>query len=118
MGISLYYSVKRKTPLTVQENEIIEKIITKYSDAFEFKDFGEDFCVYKYDISEPDIIFSGATKLPMTEEVNDMFSACLHWAECLTEIRKSVPNSTWHVNLDDIDLLWDEDTGWYFSDEF
>lgn len=117
MGVSLYYEAERDEPLTEQENAKIEGIVKKYSKSFKFKNIGEDFCVYDYDISEPAKIFCGATKLPMTEEPEDIFDACLHWAQCLTEIRKTVLNAVWEVSLDDIELLWDEETGRYFSDD-
>ncbi|MBH5318885.1 hypothetical protein I6N90_13860 [Paenibacillus sp. GSMTC-2017] len=117
MGVSLYYSVERSVPLTNEEDSAIEETVSKFQQSFEFQDEGEDFCIYELNSSEPQYIFRGATKLPMGD-VEDMLSACLHWAACLTAIRHIIKDGDWSVHLDDHDLLWCDETGWYLSDEF
>ena len=113
MGVSLYYELKRSALLTEKENSGIADIINRYNESFELKDKGEDFCVYDYDESEPEIIFRGATKLPYTENPDDMIDACMHWVECLSEIRLVIQGGSWSLNLDDMELLWDEDSGFW-----
>ncbi|GKU78143.1 hypothetical protein [Paenibacillus sp. L3-i20] len=117
MGVSLYYKAERPTPLTKEEEQAIQQVINNYQRSFGFKEEGEDFCVYEPDNSEPMTIFVGATGLPMGD-LEDMHDACLHWAACLTEVRHILNDCEWSVHLDDHDLLWCEETGWYLSDEF
>ena len=109
MGISIYYDAVREYKLTDEENSIIETIIEKYNSKKDKK--SEDFCVYDYDPEDPKIIFNGSTGLPMNNPMRTVKS-CIFWAECLTEIRKVVKNTTWCVQLDDTELKWDEKEGW------
>lgn len=114
MGISIYYSADRDRPLSKQETAEVQQIVERYQADFNFRG-GEDFCVYEYDEAEPRRIFEGATGLPMGEPENT-FEACLHWASCLTEIRRMILDADWHVHMDDYDLTWDEDEGWHFEE--
>jgi hypothetical protein len=68
--------------------------------------------VYKFDSSRPTEIFAGATKLSMTDQIEDLLNDLFHWMKCLTEIRRKVDGGEWHVHLDDIDAVWDEELGW------
>jgi hypothetical protein len=112
MGISIYYAARRTNPMTDNERSQIETIIKKYDREKKFKK-GEDFCVYDYDPEEPEVIFSGATGLPMSF-IKPMVTAnaCIYWAECLTKIRQILKDAEWSVNMDDTDLVWDESEGW------
>jgi hypothetical protein len=115
MGISIYYDAERDYPLTDDENNLIEKIVGKYNieKMSKFKK-GEDFYIYEYDKNEPRKIFSGATGLEMSA-ANPMITAkcCIFWAKCLTEIRNIVKDAEWAVQMDDDELIWDEEKGWY-----
>jgi hypothetical protein len=112
MGISIYYGAKRSYKLTEDENKQIETIVEKYDREREFKK-GEDFYIYDYNIEEPEVIFSGATGLPMSI-INPMITVkgCMYWAKCLTEIRNIVKDAEWSVQMDETELEWDEKEGW------
>lgn len=63
MSCSIYYTAERHTPLTDIERISVDNIIEKYNSEYPFSEKAEDFCVYD-GISENNIIFEGATKLP------------------------------------------------------
>ncbi|KRG14781.1 hypothetical protein ACA30_10050 [Virgibacillus soli] len=111
MGVSIYYTCERNTPMSAEEQQV-NVIVAKYNDHFELKESGETFCVYERDDSEPAIIFEGATKLPFSEDIEDMLAALYYWLSCLTEIRRVIAGGEWHVHLDDLDAMWNEDEGW------
>lgn len=112
MSVSIYYSADRKKVLSVEENKKIESVIEQYSDSYPYKGIEEDFCVYHYDLSTPEVIFNGSTKLPLSDDIEETMTAVMHWAECLSDIRRLVPDAEWSVNMDDMDLIWDEENGW------
>lgn len=112
MSVSIYYSAKRKGILSEYENKIIGTVIKKYSESYSYKDMAEDFCVYDYHTSEPEVIFRGSTKLPLSDNLEETIIAIQHWAACLSEIRRLVSDAQWSVNVDDEVLIWDEKDGW------
>ncbi len=112
MGISVYYSCKRTKPFSKQEQQLVNTVIEKYNDSFRLKDFGESFCVYDSNEAEPVVIFEGSTKLPFSDDFEDMLDAMYHWLSCLTEIRRVVKEGEWHVHVDDTDAIWDDEGGW------
>ncbi len=112
MGVSVYYTCERTNSLSHEEQQQVNAIINQYNDNFELKEIGETFCVYERVDSEPTIIFEGSTKLPFSDDFEDMLTALFHWLSCLTEIRRVIPEGEWRVHLDDIDAIWDEEDGW------
>lgn len=113
MGVSIYYTCERDTSLSYEEQQQVKAIIKQYNDNFELKEIGESFYVYEKDESDPSIILEGSTKLPFSDDPEDMVHALFYWLSCLTEIRRATLEGTWHVHLDDIDAIWDEEAGWY-----
>ena len=111
MGISFYYVAVRNYPLTDDENNIIGKIVEKYNKEKEFEN-GEDFCIYEYDTKEAELVFSGATGLPLSGDIWETAEGCYYWAKCLTEIKKIVKGAKWTVHIDDMELTWDDEKGW------
>ena len=112
MSISIYYSAERQIPLSENENEKIEQLIEEYSESYTYKDTQESFYLYDYDEDEPEVIFNGSTKLPLSDNFEETIIAVLHWAECLSEIRRIVPGASWSVNMDDTDFIWSDEDGW------
>ena len=115
MGISIYYSVTRSTPLTEQEREAVQAVAARYSVGDQFEEHhrtgigweGEDFCLYAPPFDSPETILEGATKLPMNSE--DVFwEAIQHWCRALSEIRHLLDDADWHVHIDDHEIRWDE----------
>ncbi len=114
MGVSIYYDATRNTRLTDAEQRKINEVIEKYQTSFPYKDDGENFYVYGFDSDEPDAIFSGATKLP--NDIEKSILAAIHWAKCLTDIRNIIPNCEWYFALDDYQIPWRDDEGYYLPD--
>jgi hypothetical protein len=115
MGISIYYNAKRDYPLTNDENNCIEKIVKKYDMEKKKKiNKGKDFYIYDYDEDEPEKVFSGSTSLDMSF-INPVITAkcCIFWAKFLTEIRNTIKDAEWTVRMDEDELLWDDEKGYY-----
>lgn len=115
MGVSIYYTCERAQKLTSNEEQEVTMIIDQYNAEFALQDVGETFYVYDLDEAEPTVIFSGATKLPFSDDFEDTVDALLHWLACLTNIRRSISGGDWHVHLDDTDAIWSEASGWEMS---
>lgn len=111
MSVSVYYDACRNAKLTDAEEQLINKIIEKYDSSFPYKGEGENFYVYDYDFDEPEKIFSGATKLPNNTKKSTL--SAIHWAACLTEIRRAIPHCEWYFALDDYLIPWDDEKGYY-----
>ncbi len=117
VSISIYYTARRDRKLSNQEQEEIDRLISRYSDEFnqmtsqnrsEAGYNGEAFCVYdSEDPTEPDVIFEGATKLPDGFQ-EALWEAVQHWTTLLSQIRRVIPDAKWHVHVHDHDLIWDE----------
>lgn len=116
MGISIYYAAHRAKPLTPHENEQIVAVIDAYSIEDKRREADrtgqvwswEDFCVYPLGSSdEPDVIFEGATKLPLESEI-EFWASLQYWCQLLSEIRRVLSNAAWTVHVDDYPIQWDE----------
>jgi hypothetical protein len=114
MSISIYYSVRRNTSLTIDENIMIQDLIEKYSVEEEIKKYQttgkglnwESFCLYE-DL-ENTTILEGSTKLPNNNE-NAAWIAIQHWCKLLTEIRRICKNAKWEVGVESHLIHWDEE---------
>ena len=62
------------------------------------------------DPTSPDVVFEGATELP-AHSADAMWAALQHWCKLLTNVRRALADATWQVNVDDVDIPWDENTG-------
>lgn len=111
MSISLYYDAKRDMVLSESEQQVLNIIIEKYNKAFSLKEDGESFSVYRYNLNEPESVFSGSIGLPDDPEKASV--ATLYWMECLSELRRYLSNCAWEVSLDDYDIPWNESEGYH-----
>ena len=117
MGVSIYYTASRPQPLSPAERSAIDAIEARYplesliaECGVAEGDFnGEAFCVYPTDRdTDPGVVFEGATKLPLGSE-DAMWSSVQYWCRLLSEVRRMLPDSTWHVHIDDHDIPWVEE---------
>lgn len=68
MSVSLYYIAKRDTHLSKQEKSICNTIIDTYISKYSLGEMYEPFCAYDNSSpTEENVIFEGATKLPIDE---------------------------------------------------
>lgn len=70
MGVSVYYTCVREYSFTNQEKQEVAAVIDRYNRAFDMKDSGEIFSMYRYDEHAPTVIFEGATKLPFSDDLD------------------------------------------------
>ena len=111
MSLALYYEAKREKPLTALEKAACDEIINRYSTQYPFKKMYHDFGVFI--VEETDIVFSGSTKLPMSNP-QFMYDVANYWLKCLTEVTKLLEKCLWTVTFEDVDLILDENEGWRF----
>ena len=103
MGVSIYYSAKRPTPLSEEENKEVQSIIKKHNETFPYKDEAET--LYFYDEIEPEYILDGSTKLNLDNETI-LLKSIDYWLKALTELTLLLPDAIWSVSIDDNDANW------------
>ncbi len=103
MSISLYYTAKREYPITAQEQEACRKAAEQYIADYPLGEMYEPFCIYDLDTGE-DIIFQGATKLPIDGGEAHFAEVHDYWSDCLQEIIGLLPDAQWHIHIDDVDV--------------
>jgi len=117
MSISIYYTARRKQPLSTAERLMIDSAVSKAGVEPQIEEYcatghglnWESFCVYdKRDSTEWDVIFEGATKLPDNSE-DAAWVGLQHWCQLLTEIRRNLSEASWEVQVEDHPIVWDED---------
>jgi hypothetical protein len=121
LSISLYYTARRRESVSPSEQAAISDLIARYSIDKEIESFQrtqkgpnwESFCIYDpTNPSESDVIFEGATKLPDKSE-EAIWTGLQHWCRLLSEIRRALPEASWHVHVDDHDLEWNSEREQY-----
>ncbi len=115
MSVSIYYTAKRKQPLTATERNAIDAAIARFAVEDQLEEYfrsgtglnWESFCIY--DATQPTeagIVLEGATKLPDNSE-DAMWIGLQHWCQLLTEIHLQLSGANWHVHVDDHAIVWD-----------
>ena len=116
MGISIYYTVRRKQLLSNAERLVIDRALAKAAVEPLIEEYcrtgnglnWESFCVYEQkDVTDLDVIFEGATKLPDNSE-DATWVGLQHWCQLLTEIRHELSEAAWDVQVEDHPIFWDE----------
>ncbi|GAA1092773.1 hypothetical protein [Nocardiopsis composta] len=138
MGVSLYYTARRGHGLSEGElHGAIGIAIESDRDLFDelneaipaWKENGtvpehvtdaseicEGLVLYRPDaLTEPGVVLAGSTKVshggcgdePMLMQLE------YYTGFALGRLRRFLPDAEWHVHLDDVDLVWDEETGEY-----
>ena len=119
MSISIYYTARRPQPITKEEAALCRQIADCYDAQYPYGELYEGFCIYDLekdrDEWEQDVIFSGATKLPL-EAPPFLFQIANWQLNCLEEISNILPGAQWHVHLDDLDLEWTEEERFRFPE--
>ena len=115
MSFTIYYSARRSSPLSGEEQETVQRIVEKYSVDSRIKRFvqtgeglnWESFCLFTTDqFSADDVILEGATKLP--DNSDDAAATGLqHWCNALSALRLAIHKSLWSVRVEDQEIAWD-----------
>ena len=118
MALSIYYTARRKAPLSLSEITVVEAIVHRHcvDDQIErFISLGSGLNWESFDFSinvEPSrflkkgLVFSGSTKLPDNQEYATWIGV-QHWCKCLSEIRIAVSGCEWNVQVEDHEMQWD-----------
>lgn len=109
MGVSIYCTVERASPLSSLEKNAIESICERYSDGLKID--GECLDFYDLDDDEANVILDGSVKLSLDSEEATLVGL-RHWRDCLTELRRAISDADWRVALEDEEFDWDEQRGW------
>ena len=105
MSVSLYYTARRDYPISVQEQEACRKVVEHYIENYPLGNIYERFCVYDLDEAfEEDVIFDGATKLPVHKGIKHFEKVHDYWADCLQDIIYLLPGAKWYIHIDDTDV--------------
>lgn len=110
MSMSLYYTAKRSYSLNDEEKNVVHAIVDKYCSEFPYKNKHEDFCLYNEPLDEEDTVLDGATAIPM--DTKNFYDIILYWLKCLTELTESLCDCEWNVHFDDVELIWELQSGW------
>jgi hypothetical protein len=118
LSISIYYTAKRKVPLTSSEVASVIFVASRHSVDEQIEQLlatgcginweSFDFCINSEPIGlfKKGTVFSGSTKLPDNRE-DATWVGVQHWCKCLSEIRLAIPECDWHVAVEDHELPWD-----------
>jgi hypothetical protein len=118
LAISIYYTAKRKEPLTSSEVASVSSVASRHSVDEQIEQLlatgvGFNWESFNFTInSEPSglfkkgTVFSGSTKLPDNRE-DATWVGVQHWCKCLSEIRVAIPGCDWYVAVEHHELQWD-----------
>lgn len=106
MSVSLYYTAKRENPISEAEKAACLKTADRYIEEYLLGDMYEPFCIYDFDNDsfEKNVIFDGATKLPLDEGEEHFAEVLDYWTDCLREIIKILSGAEWNIHIDDVDI--------------
>ena len=111
MSASIYYKVEREMPLSQSEITALQTIASRYSvdreiETYMYTGVGHNWESFDLRVNpQPGVILEGATKLPDNTE-SAMWEGVQHWCACLSELRRALPRSVWHVTIDDYEIPW------------
>ena len=109
MGVSLYYTARRTTPLTDAELTAVSQVVDTYNANAPFT--LEEEGLYLYDRLESGTVLDGSTKLPSADD--RAVPSLVHWLAAVTALRNAVPEADWTFTLDDYEIEWDDHTGYH-----
>ncbi|MFJ8962774.1 hypothetical protein ACIRG5_25620 [Lentzea sp. NPDC102401] len=109
MGVSLYYTARRATPLTNAELTAVSQVVDTHNSNAPF--CSEEEGLYLYDRLGPGTVLDGSTKLPTADD--RAVPSLVHWLAAVTALRSAVPDADWTFTLDDYEIEWDDHTGYH-----
>ncbi len=129
MSMDIYYTAKRKNPLSEEEREKIEEIGNKYWEQYPRKEEYEGPGTFDTSDQEDDIIYFGNLRIPfefMSDDPEDRESRKAmeefmdYWLKFITDITRLIPDAEWDAQFEDIPFIWEEENGWRFltNEEF
>jgi hypothetical protein len=115
MSFSIYYSARRPTSLSDQEQMEVDKVLARYrvdSRVKRFAETGEGLNWQPFGVALPsdysaaDVVFEGFTPLP--DNTEEAFSqGVVHWCNALSALRRIIHKAMWSVRVEDQEIAWD-----------
>ena len=118
MSLSIYYVGRREWPLSTNERATLDELVSRYAVEDRIEEYlrtGEGFnweSFRVYGSTGSGVIFEGATKLP-DNGPEAAWTGLQHRCRLLSEIRRELPETSWRVQVEDHDILWDPERGEY-----
>lgn len=132
MGVSLYYSAERDTPLTGDERATIARLASEGEEALreealelfpawhasgempeEYRSPAEVFeglFLYSEEHLHGAQVLAGSSKVPPSAcGFEPLFAQLRHYLDALGRMRRALPGARWHVHIDDAEIPWTED---------
>ncbi|MFE2870324.1 hypothetical protein [Embleya sp. NPDC059259] len=109
MSVSLYYSAHRAAPLTEAESALVARVVAAHTASFPYDD-EESLYLHDRRAAGPEEIVAGATKMPL--DPGRLMPVIAHVLDCVTDLRRAVPDAEWRVHMDDLYVSWDEAEGY------
>ena len=132
MGVSLYYSAERGTPLTADERAAVERLASAGEDSLreealellpvwhasgevprEYRSPAEVFeglYLYADDHLSAGQVLAGSSKMPPAACGGEpLLAQLLHYLDALTLMRRALPDARWHVHAEEVEIPWTED---------
>lgn len=132
MGVSLYYSATRGTPLTAEERATVERLVDEGEEALreealelfptwhadgevplEYRSPAEVFeglWLYEDGHLSDGQVLAGSSKMPPPAcGVEPLLTQLRHYLDALTRLRRALPGAEWHVHIEDSEIPWTDD---------
>ncbi|MGZ3145298.1 hypothetical protein ACVDFE_25520 [Lentzea chajnantorensis] len=109
MGVSLYYTARRATPLTDAEVTAVGQAVDTHNANAPFS--AEEEGLFLYDQLESGTVLNGSTKMPGADD--RAVPSLVHWLAAVTALRHAVPDADWTFTLDDHEIEWDDQAGYH-----
>lgn len=110
MSVSLYYRARRAEPVTEGERVAVRRIVAAHEASFPYLD-EECLVLWPSRVGAPaDEILAGSTRMPSVP--GRVLPVIVQVLGAVTALRRALPGAAWHVHLDDLDVGWDERSGY------
>lgn len=107
---SISCSAHRDRGLTGEEAARLDDIVCGYAVDSALGSGGGGFIASTAE-GETGTIFGGSVRLT-GRGVDERTDAFLFWSDCMSDLRRALPDAEWRASLDGTPLVWDEECGW------
>ena len=118
MGVSIYFTARRKTPLTENERTYVDYAFEQFEEIRPNPEVPQESATYydRTDPSKPDVIFEGSCLLP-DHSTAAAHQAVIWWCGLLSVVRNKLTGAEWDVNVEGAEIVWDTEKQEYDPDQ-
>ncbi|CAL9549521.1 hypothetical protein SUDANB121_04426 [Nocardiopsis dassonvillei] len=131
MGVSLYYSAERDSPLSADERATVGLLAAEGEEALREEalelfsawhasgevpveylspaEIFEGLFLYPEEHLHGSQVLAGSSKMPPACGSEPLLAQLRHYLDALTRMRRALPGARWHVHIEDIEIPWAED---------